>query len=146
MAIIMRTYIPKKGEVEKKWWLIDAKGKPLGRLCTVIAEYLTGKNKPTYTPFIDVGDHVIVINASKLVLTGKKLDDKYYRHYTGYPGGIKEINAGKLLAKNPSKVIELAVYGMLPKTKLGRAMFKKLKVYPEEDHPHAAQKPLKIKL
>lgn len=142
----MRTYIPKKDELEKKWWLIDANGRPLGRLCTLIAEFLTGKNKPMYTPFMDVGDHVIVINASKIVLTGKKWENKMYRHYSGYPGGLKEISAEKLRSKNPAKIIELAVWGMLPKTKLGRAMFKKLKVYTDENHPHAAQKPQTIKV
>lgn len=137
----MRTYIPKKSDIEKKWWLVDASGRPLGRLCTVVSERLMGKNKPSYTPFMDVGDHVIVINASKILLTGKKKEDKMYRSYSGYPGGLKEINAGKLLAKNPAKVIEIAVRGMLPKNKIGRAMFKKLKVYTDEHHPHAAQKP-----
>ncbi len=142
----MRTYIPKKSETEKKWWLVDASGRPLGRLSTMVVECLMGKNKPSYTPFMDVGDHVIVINAAKIVLTGKKKEDKMYRRYSGYPGGIKEISAGKLLARNPAKVVELAVWGMLPKNKLGRAMFKKLKVYADENHPHAAQKPEELKI
>jgi large subunit ribosomal protein L13 len=141
----VRTYIPKKNETVKKWWLVDASGRPLGRLSTLVAERLMGKNKPSYTPFMDVGDHVIVINAAKIVLTGKKREDKVYRRYSGYPGGLKEISAGKLLAKNPAKVIELAVWGMLPKNKLGRAMFKKLKVYADERHPHAGQKPEELK-
>ncbi len=142
----VRTYIPKKSEIEKKWWLVDASGRPLGRLSTVIAERLMGKNKSSYTPFMDVGDHVIVINAAKIVLTGNKREEKMYRRYSGYPGGLKEISAGKLLAKNPAKVIELAVWGMLPKNKLGRAMFKKLKVYADENHPHAGQKPEELKI
>lgn len=142
----VRTYIPKKSEIEKKWWLVDASGRPLGRLSTLIAERLMGKNKSSYTPFMDVGDHVIVINAAKIVLTGNKREEKMYRRYSGYPGGLKEISAGKLLAKNPAKVIELAVWGMLPKNKLGRAMFKKLKVYADENHPHAGQKPEELKI
>ncbi len=142
----MRTYVPKKGEIERKWWLIDADGKTLGRLCTAVADRLSGKKKAVYTPYIDVGDHVIIINASKVVLTGKKLQDKVYRSYSGYPGGLKEIQAGKLLAKKPEKLLELAIWGMLPKSKLGKAMFKKLKVYAGEEHPHAAQKPEEIKL
>jgi len=142
----MKTYVPKKGEIERKWWIVDAEGKHLGRLCTVIADHLSGKKKPVYTPFIDVGDHVIVINASRVVLTGNKLEDKAYRHHSGYPGGLKEIKAGKLLAQKPQKVIELAVWGMLPKSKMGKAMFKKLKVYAGGDHPHAAQKPQEVKL
>ena len=141
----MRTYVPKKGEIEKKWWVIDAEGKTLGRLCTEIADHLSGKKKPVYTPFIDVGDHVVVINASKVVLTGNKLQSKAYHHYSGYPGGLKEIKAGKLLSVRPERVIEQAVWGMLPKSKLGKAMFKKLKVYAGGDHPHAAQKPLELK-
>lgn len=142
----MRTYIPKKSEIEKRWWLIDADGRPLGRLCTVVSERLMGKNKPSYTPFMDVGDHVIVINASKILLTGKKKEEKMYRSYSGYPGGLKEISAGKLLAKSPAKVIEIAVRGMLPKNKIGRAMFKKLKVYADEHHPHTAQQPEELKI
>ncbi|MEW5805994.1 MAG: 50S ribosomal protein L13 [Acidobacteriota bacterium] len=142
----MKTYVPSKGEIEKKWWLVNAEGKTLGRLCTKVVEYLTGKKKATYAPFIDVGDHVIIINASKVVLTGNKLEEKMYRHYSGYPGGLKEIAAGKLLSRNPEMVIEMAVWGMLPKTKLGKAMLKKLKVYPGSEHPHAAQRPEEIKL
>jgi large subunit ribosomal protein L13 len=113
----------------------------IGRLASAVAHILMGKHKPTYTPFLDTGDHVIVINASKVTFTGTKLDDKFYRHHTGWPGGLKEISARDLLAKNPVRLVELAVKGMLPKTKLGRAMGGKLKVYAGAEHPHGAQKP-----
>ena len=137
----MRTYVPKAGEIQSAWWIVDAQGLTLGRLSTVVAERLRGKHKPTYTPFLDTGDHVVVVNAAKVRLTGRKLKDKMYRHHTGYPGGLKEIPAGKLLAKHPERLIEFAVKGMLPKGPLGRQMVKKLKVYPGDRHPHEAQKP-----
>ena len=121
--------------------MIDASGKTLGRLATEVAKLLRGKHKPTYTPFVDTGDYVIVINASEMVLTGNKLDQKMYRYHTGYAGGLKETTYRNLMAKNPEKALELAVKGMLPKNSLGRQMFKKLKVYAGAEHDHAAQKP-----
>ncbi|MGH9765976.1 MAG: 50S ribosomal protein L13 [Blastocatellia bacterium] len=139
----MSTYFPSgKGlEQHRQWHVVDADGLTVGRLASEVAHILMGKHKPTYTPFLDTGDHVIVINASKVVLKGAKLDDKYYRHHTGWPGGLKEISARDLLAKKPARLVELAVKGMLPKTKLGRAMVSKLKVYAGAEHPHGAQKP-----
>ena len=137
----MRTYVPRKGEIVREWWVVDAEGKTLGRLATEVARRLTGKAKPTYAPFLDTGDHVIVINAARVHLTGRKPEGKLYRHHTGYMGGLKTVAAGDLLKKSPVKVIEEAVRGMLPKSKLGRAMFHKLKVYAGEKHPHQAQKP-----
>ena len=142
----MRTYFPKKGDIEPKWFVIDAEGKVLGRLSTTIAGIITGKNKPTYTPFLDTGDHVIVINAEKVLLTGKKETDKLYRHHSGYPGGLKERAARFIRAEKPETMIEEAVWGMLPKNKIGRKMLKKLKVYRGTAHPHEAQKPEKLDL
>jgi large subunit ribosomal protein L13 len=142
----MRTYFPKKGDIEPKWFIIDADGKVLGRLSTTIAKILTGKNKPMYTPFLDTGDHVIVINAEKIRLTGKKETDKMYRHHTGYPGGLKEREARFIRAEKPETMIEEAVWGMLPKNKLGRKMLKKLKVYRGTNHPHQAQMPEAIEV
>jgi len=138
----MKSFIPGEKEIDRKWHVVDADGKILGRLATRVAKLLTGKDKPVYTAFIDTGDHVIVINAEKVRLTGKKLTDKRYRHHTGYPGGLREVSAGDLMAKRPERVVREAVLGMLPKTKLGRAMGKKLKVYRGAQHPHAAQKPV----
>ena len=137
----MSTYVATKDSIERKWLLIDAEGMTLGRLCTEVAKLLRGKHKPTYTPFLDTGDNVIVINASKVVLTGKKLDDKIYRHHSGFPGGMKEIDYRTLMAKNPEKAVELAVKGMLPKNSLGRQMFRKLHVYAGADYEQTAQKP-----
>jgi large subunit ribosomal protein L13 len=137
----MRTYIPSGKLPESKWYLIDAKGLVLGRMSTFIATILRGKNKPGFTPFLDVGDFVIVVNASKVRLTGKKLENKKYYRHTGYPGGLKTVSAQDLMEKKPEKLILYAVQGMLPKTKLGRAQLKKLKVYGGENHPHQAQKP-----
>jgi large subunit ribosomal protein L13 len=137
----MKSFIPRERDIEKKWHVINAEGQVLGRLATKAARLLTGKDKPIYTPFLDTGDHVIVINAEKIKLTGKKLTDKMYRHHTGFPGGLKETAAGALLAKDPGKLVREAVIGMLPKTKLGRAMRKKLKVYAGPQHPHRAQQP-----
>lgn len=137
----MKSFIPGEKEIDRKWHVVDADGKVLGRLATRVAKLLTGKEKPVYTPFMDSGDHVIIINVEKIRLTGKKLTDKMYRHHTGYPGGLREVSAGTLLAKRPEKLVREAVVGMLPKTKLGRAMAKKLKVYRGPQHPHAAQKP-----
>ena len=137
----MATYVATKDSIERKWLVIDAEGMVLGRLATEVAKLLRGKHKPTYTPFLDTGDNVIVINASKIILTGKKLDDKLYRHHSGFPGGMKEIDYRTLMAKNPEKAVELAVKGMLPKNSLGRQMFRKLHVYAGPEHEQAAQKP-----
>lgn len=137
----MRTYFPKKGDIEPRWFVIDAEGKVLGRLSTVIAKIISGKNKPTYTPFLDTGDHVIVINAEKVVLTGRKEAGKIYRTHSLYPGGLKQKEARFLRAEKPEAMIEEAVWGMLPKNRIGRRMLKKLKVYRGSEHPHTAQKP-----
>lgn len=137
----MKTFMAKAEEVNRKWYVIDAEGKPLGRLASEVAKILRGKNKPAYTPFVDTGDHVIVINAAKVAMTGKKPDQKIYRHFSGWIGGMKEIKYSQLLEKQPEKVIELAVKGMLPHNSLGRAMFRKLNVYKGAEHEHQAQKP-----
>lgn len=144
----MSTYIPSgKGlEQQRQWHVIDADGMTVGRLASAVARILMGKHKPTYTPFLDTGDHVIVINAAKAVFTGNKLTDKLYHHHTGYPGGLKTISARDLMAKSPMRLIELSIKGMLPKTKMGRQMISKLKVYPTAEHPHGAQKPVALKL
>ena len=135
------TYLPKIEGLERKWFVIDAKDVVLGKLATEAASILAGKRKPIYTPFLDTGDHVVVINAEKVHLTGKKEADKFYHRHSGYPGGIKSTAAGDVRKKNPARIIEDAIKGMLPKTKLGRAMYTKLKVYAGEKHPHQAQKP-----
>ena len=137
----MKTFVATPANIERKWLVIDASGKTLGRLATEVAKLLRGKHKPTYTPFADTGDNVIVINASEMVLTGKKLDQKMYRHHSGYAGGLKEIDYKTLMSKNPEKALELAVKGMLPKNSLGRQMFKKLHVYAGAEHEQTAQKP-----
>jgi len=139
----MSTYFPSgQGLAEKrKWYVVDAAGQTVGRLATEVARVLSGKNNPQWTPFMDMGDHVIVINARQAVFTGSKLDQKFYRHHTLYPGGLREISAKDQFLKHPERVIELAVRGMLPKTKLGKAMGKKLKVYADTNHPHTAQQP-----
>ena len=127
--------------VKRDWFVIDAEGVVLGRLATKVASLLRGKHKPSYTPHIDTGDYIIVLNSDKVVLGGTKMDDKQYIHHTGYPGGQRSLSAKALNAKNPQALVEIAVRGMLPKNKLGRAMFTKLFVYAEAEHPHAAQKP-----
>ncbi len=137
----MKTYSAKPLEVERKWYVIDAEGKTLGRLATVCANLLRGKTKPNYTPNVDTGDFVIVINADKIQVSGKKETDKIYYHHTGYPGGLKSIAFKDLMAKDPTKAIEKAVKGMLPHNTLGAEQFTKLKVYAGAEHPHAAQKP-----
>ncbi len=142
----MRSFIPNKRDIKKNWHVIDAEGQILGRLATRAARLLTGKDKPIYTPFLDTGDYVIIINAEKVKLTGNKLTDKLYRRHTGYPGGLREITAGALLSKDPGKLVREAVIGMLPKTKLGRAMRKKLKIYRGSEHPHQAQQPVSLTL
>ena len=140
------TYSAKKDEIKRKWYIIDAKGEVLGKVAVKAATILRGKHKPIYTPHVDTGDQVIVINASQVVLTGKKLEQKYYRRHSGYPGGLKSIRYDRLLKEKPKKVIELAVKGMLPKTKLGRAMLKKLRVYKGSEHSHEAQNPVQIEV
>lgn len=137
----MKTPMAKKGSIEQKWHLIDANGKTLGRLATRVAMLLRGKHKPIFTPHVDTGDFVVVVNAEKISLTGKKWKDKLYIHHSGYPGGLKSISAGKMREKKPERLVTMAVQGMLPKNKLGRKMIKKLKVYSGEAHPHQAQQP-----
>jgi large subunit ribosomal protein L13 len=137
----MRTLFAKKREIDHKWYIIDAKDAVLGRLAVKIATFLRGKNKPVFTPNVDTGDFVIVINADKVKLTGNKLDQKMYYRHSGYPGGLKSETARELLSRCPEKVITEAVWGMLPKGRLGRALLKKLKVYKGSEHPHSAQKP-----
>jgi len=143
---IMKTYMAKPGEVTRKWYVVDAKGKTLGRLASEIAKILRGKHKPQYTPHVDTGDFVIVINAAQVELTGKKWTDKIYYRHSGYPGGLKQFTASELRAKHPERLIEYAVKGMLPKGSLGRRQLKKLKVYAGADHPHAAQQPEVLEL
>ena len=142
----MPTYIPKASSLDRRWFVIDASGKVLGKVATAVATVLTGKRKPTYTPFLDTGDHVGVINADQVVLTGKKETGKAYRHHSGFMGGLKSTMARDVRQQHPARLVEEAVRGMLPKTKLGRAMFLKLKVYPGAKHPHQAQKPLPLNL
>ena len=142
----MKTYMAKAESVERKWYVVDAAGVPMGRLASRVASVLRGKNKPTYTPNVDTGDFVIVINTDKAVLTGKKLENKFYRYHTGYIGGLKEISYKKLMAEKSDLAVYEAVKGMLPKNSLGRAMIKKLKVYKGAEHNHAAQKPEELKL
>jgi len=137
----MKTISAKKETVTRKWILIDAQGKVLGRVAALVAHILRGKHKPIYTPHVDTGDFVVVVNADKIVLTGKKLTDKIYYSYSGYPGGLKETPAGKLLSEKPEELFRMAVKGMLPKNSLGKAMLKKLKVYRGNSHPHEAQRP-----
>ncbi len=135
------TYSIKKSEIESKWYIIDAENKPLGRVATEAAKLLRGKHKPTYTPNLDNGDHVIILNCSKVVLTGNKLNSKMYRHHSGYLGGMKEVSAKEMLENNPEKMMTLAVTGMLPHNSLGRQMAKKLRVYSGAEHENVAQKP-----
>ena len=142
----MKTYMAKAETVERKWYVVDAEGVALGRLASRVASVLRGKNKPTFTPNVDTGDFVIVINTDKVVLTGKKLEDKFYRYHTGYIGGLKEISYKKLMAEKSDLAVYEAVKGMLPKNSLGRAMLKKLKVFKGAEHNHAAQKPEVLKM
>ena len=142
----MKTYMAHAETVERKWYVVDAAGVTLGRLATKVASVLRGKHKPTYTPHVDTGDFVIVINTDKVVLTGKKLEDKYYRYHSGYIGGLKEIPYKKLMAEKSDLAVYEAVKGMLPKNSLGRVMLKKLRVYKGAEHNHAAQKPEELKI
>lgn len=137
----MKSYIAKAGDIQHNWYVIDAEGKTLGKLAAETAMILRGKKKPTYTPHMDCGDYVVVINAEKICVTGKKESDKIYKRHTGYPGGLREVTLAEMRAKKPEEIIRHAVKGMMPKGKLGRAMFKKLKVYAGPEHPHIAQKP-----
>jgi large subunit ribosomal protein L13 len=137
----VKTFTAKPGEVESKWYVVDASGCVLGRLASFVATRLRGKHKPVYTPHVDTGDHIIVINADKIALTGRKWDEKLYYRHSGYMGGLKSITAKQLLQKRPGDLVMHAVRGMLPKNRLGRKMFKKLKVYAGSEHPHVAQKP-----
>jgi len=142
----MRTYSAKPGDVSKGWYVVDAQGKVLGRLAVQIASRLRGKHKPEYTPHVDTGDYVVVVNASKIRVTGKKMHDKKYYRHTGFPGGIRETNFAKLQAKHPDRILQKAVKGMLPKGPLGYAMLRKLKVYADGAHPHAAQQPKTLEI
>jgi len=142
----MKTYDAKKGEVEQSWFVVDAESKVLGRLATRVADVLRGKHKPIYTPYVDTGDFVVIINAEKIHLTGTKMENKKYYRHSGYPGGLKTTTPAELLRKKPEAIIMNAVKGMLPKTKLGRQQFKKLKVYAGKDHPHQAQQPSELKV
>lgn len=137
----MKTEFPSKNEIDRAWFVIDAENAVLGRLASKAARILTGKHKPTFTPFLDTGDHVIVINADKVRLTGAKEEQKVYHYHSGYPGGLKSMQAKKLRAERPVRMVEEAIRGMLPKTKLGNQMYRKLKVYAGDKHPHSAQKP-----
>ena len=140
------TQVAKKEDVTRDWYLVDVDSKVLGRVATQIANVLRGKNKPTFTPSVDTGDFVVVVNAAKIALTGKKMSDKTYYSHSGYVGGLKEITAGKLIDKKPEELIKKAVKGMLPKNKLARHMLKKLKIYAGEAHPHAAQQPKNLNI
>ncbi len=142
----MKSFVPAEKDIPRAWHVVDADGQVLGRLATRVARLLTGKDKPAYTPFFGLGDHVIVVNASRIRLTGRKLTSKMYRHHTGYPGGLRQVSAADLLARNPEKLVREAVVGMLPKTKLGRTMRKRLRVYGGPEHPHQAQKPVTLSL
>jgi len=140
----MATYSAKEADIKRKWFVVDANGKTLGRLATVIASVLKGKTKPIYTTHVDTGDFVIVVNAEKIYLTGKKPDQKMYYSHSGFPGGLKSVTAGTLLRTNPEEVIKKAIEGMLPKTRLGKQMLSKLKVYAGDKHPHTAQQPVEM--
>ena len=142
----MKTYMAKPGEVVQRWWLVDASDKMVGRLASDLATVLMGKHRPTYTPHVDTGDFIVVINAEKVKVTGNKGQDKMYYRHSEFPGGIKEMSFDKMIVKKPEEVIELAVKGMLPKNPLGREMFRKLKVYKGTDHPHVAQQPIVLNL
>jgi len=140
----MKTFVAKTHEVKRDWYVIDAKGKVLGRVASEVARRLRGKHKPEYTPHVDTGDYIVIINAADIVVTGAKFEDKKYYHHTGYPGGIRETNFRKMQERFPGRALEKAVKGMLPKGPLGYAMFKKLKVYAGEEHPHTAQQPQQL--
>jgi large subunit ribosomal protein L13 len=138
---MMKSYMARPLEVERKWYVVDAEGKHLGRLATEIVRVLRGKNKPQYTPHVDVGDFVVVVNADRVAVTGRKAEQRVYRRHSGYPGGMKETSYEQMLARKPTEVLRKAVYGMMPKSRLARKQFKKLKIYAGPEHPHAAQDP-----
>ena len=142
----MSTFLQKKENIERTWYVVDASGKPLGRVASKVATILRGKHKPTYTPYVDGGDYVVVINAEKAILTGNKLNDKMYYNHSGYPGGLRERNAKTMINQYPEEMMERAIKGMLPHNRLGRAMGKKLFVYRGSDHKHGAQKPVELKI
>jgi len=142
----MGSFVPTAGSVERQWHVIDAEGRVLGRIATDAARLLQGKHKPVYTPHIDTGDHVVIVNAARVKLTGRKEEQKLYRYHSGYEGGVRQERAKEVRQKSPVRMVEEAVRGMLPKTKLGEAMYRKLKVYAGPDHPHAAQKPSKLEV
>ena len=142
----MSTEFPSKNGIDRKWHVIDAEGVVLGKLASKAAMLLMGKHKPIYTPFLDTGDHVVVINAAKVRLAGRKEEQKLYRHFTGYPGGLVEMGVQRVRATRPARMVEDAIFGMLPKTKLGKQMYRKLKVYAGEKHPHSAQKPSSLEI
>lgn len=137
----MKTFSAKEEQIKSKWYMIDANGEILGRLAVKVATIIRGKHKPTFTPHVDTGDYVVIVNAEKVRLTGNKLKDKIYQHHTGHPGGIRKISAEKLLQKKPEEILKKAIKGMLPKNSLGRKIFKKAKIYASTDHPHEAQQP-----
>jgi large subunit ribosomal protein L13 len=142
----VKSYMARPLEVERKWYVLDAEGRTLGRLATEIAKILRGKNKPQYTPHVDVGDFVVVVNAEKVVVTGKKAEQKVYRRHSGYPGGMKETSYGRMMERRPEEILRRAVYGMMPKTRLARRQMGKLKIYAGAEHPHAAQNPQKLEV
>ncbi|SCM81752.1 50S ribosomal subunit protein L13 [uncultured Sporomusa sp.] len=142
----MKTFMANPADIQRKWYVVDAEGQTLGRLAVEVAKVLRGKNKPTFTPHVDTGDHVIVVNADKVVFTGKKLEQKTYFRHSGYPGGTTFTTAGKMMQTKPERVIEIAVKGMLPKNSLGRQMYRKLNVYAGPNHPHSAQQPEVLEL
>ena len=142
----MSTEFPSKKDIARTWHVVDAENQVLGKLASKAAMILMGKHKPSYTPFLDTGDHVVVINAAKVRLTGKKEENKLYRHFTGYPGGLVEMGVRRVRATRPNRMVEDAIFGMLPKTKLGKQMYRKLKVYAGDKHPHAAQKPVSMSI
>lgn len=142
----MKTYVPRESEIRADWWVVDADGVTLGRLATEVARRIQGKHKPGYTPFLVTGDHVVVVNAAKVRLTGNKWKEKLYRRHSGQPGGLKEVSASELRARHPERLVEYAVWGMLPKGPLGRRLARRLKVYAGPDHPHEAQRPTPLPL
>jgi large subunit ribosomal protein L13 len=142
----MKSYMARPLEVERKWYVVDAEGKHLGRLATEIVRVLRGKNKPQYTPHVDVGDFVVVVNADSVAVTGRKAEQRVYRRHSGYPGGMKETSYEQMLARKPTEILRKAVYGMMPKTRLARKQFKKLKIYAGPEHPHSAQDPQELEV
>ena len=143
---MLKTYVPKQGEIEKKWYVIDAEGQVIGRVAVEAAKILRGKHKPSFTPFLDCGDHVVIVNAAKALLTGRKSEQKKYYRHSGYPGGIREISFRQMMEKHPERVLELAITGMLPHTRLGRKQGTNFRVYAGPDHPHTAQQPIPFEM